>query len=34
MEIQVKKEILAVPGMPPSPLFKRTYKAVQDIDEE
>ncbi|WP_458048057.1 hypothetical protein [Klebsiella pneumoniae] len=28
------KEILAVPGMPPSPLFKRTYKAVQDTDEK
>lgn len=28
------KEILAVPGMIPSPLLKRTYKAVQDIDQK
>lgn len=28
------KEILAVPGMVSSPLHKRTYKAVQDIDEK
>ena len=27
------KEILAVPGMRPSPLFKRTYKLVREIDE-
>lgn len=26
------KEILAVPSVHPSPLFKRTYKSVQDID--
>lgn len=30
----MRKEILAFPGMHPSPLFKRTYKAVQDIDEK
>ncbi|MDU5628529.1 hypothetical protein [Citrobacter sp.] len=28
------KEILAVPGVHPSPLNKRTYKSVQDIDEK
>lgn len=28
------KQILAVPGMSPSPLFKRTYKVVQDLDEK
>lgn len=28
------KEILAVPDMSASPLYKRTYKAVQDIDEK
>ncbi|WP_342169441.1 hypothetical protein [Serratia nevei] len=34
MEIQVTKEILTAPGMPASPLFKRTYKAIQNIDEK
>lgn len=34
MGIHVTKEILAVPGAHPSPLFKRTYKSVQDIDQK
>lgn len=34
MGIHMTKEILAVPGLHPSPLYKRTYKSVQDIDEK
>ena len=34
MGIHMTKEILAVPGVHPSPLYKRTYKSVQDIDEK